>query len=82
MIDPPRDSKSFRSWRVSLGLTQKQAAYILNLGRRTIQGYELGSNEIPLVVSLACELIKSHYPEVKQIVDSSEYKDEDFFELI
>lgn len=82
MIDPPVDARSFRLWRTQMGMTQIQAAYILNLGRRTIQGYELGSNEIPFVVSLACEMVRRNYNEVKSIIDSRDRKDDDFFDLI
>ena len=51
--------EEFRSWRKSLGLSQKQAAHALGLKRRMIQYYEKGEREgdtvrIPLSVRLAC----------------------------
>lgn len=50
---------SFKRWRKSLGLSQKDAAHKLGLKRRVVQYYEKGERdgkavEIPLSVRLAC----------------------------
>lgn len=51
--------KSFRRWRKTLKLSQKDAAAALGLKRRVIQYYEKGERdgepvEIPKAVRLAC----------------------------
>ena len=51
--------ESFRAWRKSLGLSQKEAAAALGLRRRIVQYYEKGSRdgvevEVPKTVRLAC----------------------------
>lgn len=53
------DPKTFRAWRKSLGLKQKDAADKLGLKKRVIQYYEKGARdgksvEIPKAVELAC----------------------------
>ena len=50
---------SFKKWRKSLGLSQKDAAHKLGLKRRVVQYYEKGERdgkkvEIPLSIRLAC----------------------------
>ena len=54
--------KSFRSWRKSLGLSQKEAAHALGLKRRVVQYYEKGERDgesisIPKYIRLACQAI-------------------------
>ncbi|HJU20759.1 MAG TPA: helix-turn-helix transcriptional regulator [Stellaceae bacterium] len=44
----------FRAWRERMGWTQEQAAAALDLSRRSIIGYEQGSQPIPRTVALAC----------------------------
>ena len=51
--------KSFRRWRKSLHLSQKEAAQALGLKRRVVQYYEKGERDgepiaVPLYVRLAC----------------------------
>lgn len=53
------DSESFKDWRRSLGLKQKDAAEKLGLKKRVIQYYEKGDRDgkrvdIPKTVELAC----------------------------
>ncbi|MCB9958842.1 MAG: helix-turn-helix transcriptional regulator [Rhodospirillaceae bacterium] len=50
---------TFKRWRKSLGLSQKEAARALGLKRRVVQYYEKGERdgapiEIPKTVRLAC----------------------------
>lgn len=57
--DPVMTPESFRHWRKSLGLRQKDAAERLGLKKRMIQYYESGGRdgklvEIPRAVRLAC----------------------------
>lgn len=54
--------KSFRNWRKSLGLSQKEAAHALGLKRRVVQYYEKGERDgesisIPKYIRLACQAI-------------------------
>ncbi|HJU17947.1 MAG TPA: helix-turn-helix transcriptional regulator [Stellaceae bacterium] len=44
----------FRAWRERMGWTQEQAAAALDLSRRSIIGYEQGTQPIPRTVALAC----------------------------
>lgn len=51
--------ESFKAWRKSLGLSQKEAAEALGLKRRIVQYYEKGVRdgeavEVPRTVRLAC----------------------------
>ena len=51
--------ESFKAWRKSLGLSQKEAAEALGLKRRIVQYYEKGVRdgvdvEVPKTVRLAC----------------------------
>ena len=43
----------FKTWRKSLKLTQKEAAYLLGLKSRMLQNYESGSHDVPLYIRLA-----------------------------
>ena len=59
---PPMAPESFKAWRKSLGLSQKQAAEALGLKRRIVQYYEKGQRdgervEVPKAVRLACYAI-------------------------
>lgn len=56
---PDMSPADFKSWRKSLGLSQKQAAEALGLKRRVVQYYEKGERDgdkvdIPKSVRLAC----------------------------
>jgi transcriptional regulator with XRE-family HTH domain len=51
--------ESFKAWRKSLGMSQKEAADALGLKRRIVQYYEKGVRdgaeiEVPKTVRLAC----------------------------
>ena len=55
----PMTPDSFKKWRKSLHLSQKEAAHALGLKRRILQYYEKGVRngepvEVPLTVRLAC----------------------------
>ena len=59
-IMPP---ESFKAWRKSLGLSQKEAAEALGLKRRIVQYYEKGQRdgvavEVPKTVRLACYALR------------------------
>ena len=43
----------FKTWRKSLKLTQKEAAFLLGLKSRMLQNYESGSHDVPLYIRLA-----------------------------
>lgn len=47
----------FRSWRERLGLTQAGAAARLDYGKRTIEAWDRGEEEPPLVVRYAMTAI-------------------------
>lgn len=56
---PAMPPASFKAWRKSLGLSQKEAAAALGLKRRIVQYYEKGERdgveiEVPKTVRLAC----------------------------
>lgn len=44
----------FRAWRARLHITQAAAAERLGLTRATVNRYEAGHSDIPVVVELAC----------------------------
>ena len=59
---PAMRPESFKAWRKSLGMSQKQAAEALGLRRRIVQYYEKGERdgsavEVPKTVRLACYAI-------------------------
>lgn len=56
---PEMTPTDFKTWRKSLGMSQKQAAEALGLKRRVVQYYEKGERDgdkvdIPKSVRLAC----------------------------
>lgn len=46
--------EQFKSWRVSQGFSQKQAAEALGKCKSTIEKWEGGVHGIPAIVDLAC----------------------------
>jgi DNA-binding XRE family transcriptional regulator len=50
-----------KDWRKALSYSQERAAIALGCGRRSIQLWENGTNEIPKYICLACAyLLASH----------------------
>lgn len=61
-----KSSKAFRSWRIRMGLTQKQAAAALKLAENTVGNYDYGRRcdveenvIVPHHVLLACAAIEA-----------------------
>jgi transcriptional regulator with XRE-family HTH domain len=50
-------SDSFVRWRISLGITQIEAAKALGCSRTTLAAYENGKSKIPRYIALACAAI-------------------------
>lgn len=60
-VAPTMSSEDFRRWREAMGLSQGEAAALLDVSRSCIQQYEMGRRkggsepiEIPRAVRLAC----------------------------
>jgi len=50
-------AEEFRVWRDNLGLSQREAAEVLDLRLNTVEAYEAGELPIPKVVELACRAL-------------------------
>lgn len=66
-----KSSKSFRSWRRRLGLTQVEAAQKLGVTAMCVYIYDNGKRyspkkeiNVPLAVRLACSAIESKLPPI------------------
>lgn len=50
-------AQSLKDWRKRLGLSQTKAAEELGCGRRSLQQWESGANQIPKYIALACAAV-------------------------
>lgn len=50
-------AEQFKSWRLSLGLSQAAAARELGISTRMLQYYESGEKPTPRAIELACAAI-------------------------
>lgn len=53
-IQEPMDAARFASWQKRHGLTNSQAARVLDVSVRTIDNYRSGARHIPTAVKIAC----------------------------
>lgn len=53
-----------KKWRLSLGLTQQEAADLLGVSWRQYARYEAGDTPIPMTISIICEYIFLDHEEV------------------
>ena len=49
--------EDFRRWRLTLDMTQADAAKALGRGKRLVESYERGEQDIPLYIELAAEAL-------------------------
>lgn len=66
-----RSSKSFRSWRKRMGMSEQAAAFALGLGKCTVANYSTGKRyspagavNVPKHILLACAAIESGLPPI------------------